>query len=109
MLIGSAAHFQVSPSQLHGRIITAGGFGTPNLSSIEQALLTMDKGVELGIIIDVEVPELRRQILESPLPRYHADVKPLAQLVADIEDVWDKATGYLGEVIDKNNKPPNPF
>jgi len=92
MIIGSAAYFKVcARCQKHGRLYTADGVGSKVMFSKETALVVLDEDVKAGLITPYEVPEAKRQIMASPLPRYQADIGPIAELMSGIIDACESA------------------
>lgn len=90
MIIGSAAHFKLCPCGLHGRLYSADGTATVNLCSKEDALTALDAGVEKGLITKDEVPEARRQIMTSDLPRYKDEITLIGTVAAVANDICVK-------------------
>jgi len=86
-LIASAAHFVVCECEKHGRVIAADGKEGFDVCSQEDALASIERGVECGFITEIELRELKRQVGASPLPRCSRDAHPLAVIVSEYKNI----------------------
>ena len=111
LIVGSAAHLVICQKcREHGKIVLADGRKSKAFYSKEAALNTLEEALTLELLEKDEVPELERQIVESPLRPFIQPLDIATALFdafaddegADSDDAFDETD----EPFDETDEPP---